>query len=57
MSEGDPTLVYRPGGPSIGGDNRIPAPVLALGVLVLGAAFFAPKRVDLSNWGRWIHMK
>jgi hypothetical protein len=55
-SEEDPARVHRPGGPSIGGENRIPAPVLALGVLVLGLAVFAPKHADLKNWGRWIRM-
>jgi hypothetical protein len=53
----DPARVHRPGGPAIGGDNRLPAPVLALGVLILGVAIFAPKkRVDLSHWSRLFRM-
>lgn len=56
-SEEDPARVHRPGGPSIGGKNQLPAPVLALGVLVLGLAIFAPKHVDLKNWGRWVRME
>ena len=56
VAEDDPALAYRPGGPSIGGDNQIPAPVLAIGVLILGLAFVAPKRVDLSDWGRRLRM-
>jgi hypothetical protein len=56
-SKDDPTLVYRPGGPSIGGHNQIPAPVVAIGIVIMGLAFLAPKRVDLSHWGRWIRME
>ncbi len=55
-SEDDPTLVYRPGGPSIGNDNRAPAAVVAIGVVILGLAFLAPKRVAPSSWGRWLRM-
>ena len=56
-SEEDPARVHRPGGPTIGGDKRLPAPLLALGVLVLGVVMFAPKkRVDLSRWSRLFRM-
>jgi hypothetical protein len=57
-SEEDPARVHRVGGPSIGGNNNpLPAPVLAVGVLILvGVAVLAPKRVDLSGWNRWLRM-
>lgn len=57
VSEDDPTLAYRPGGPSIRSDNRIPAAVLAVGVVVLALAFVLPKRVDPDSWGHWLRMK
>lgn len=56
-SEEDPARVHRPGGPSIGGGNRLPAPAIAIGVLILGVVIFAPKkRVDLSQWSRLFRM-
>jgi hypothetical protein len=56
-SEEDPARVHRPGGPSTGGGNRLPAPAIAIGVLILGVVIFAPKkRVDLSQWSRLFRM-
>ncbi|MGH8990067.1 MAG: hypothetical protein ACRDZ7_00885 [Acidimicrobiia bacterium] len=57
VAEGDPTLAYRPGGPATRADNRIPAAVVAAGVVVLGLAFLLPRRVDVGKWGDWLHMK
>ncbi|MGH9043204.1 MAG: hypothetical protein ACRDZ3_23595 [Acidimicrobiia bacterium] len=55
-SEEDPTRVHRPGGPSFGGSNPLPAPLLAVGVLILALALFAPKKMDLSK-PRWLRME
>jgi hypothetical protein len=52
----DPGRVHRPGGPSIGGGKRLPAPAVAIGVVILAMAVFAPKHKDLSYWTRLFRM-
>jgi hypothetical protein len=57
VSEDDPTLAYRPGGPSIRSDNRIPTAAVAVGVVILALALLIPRRVDISDWSGWLRMK
>ncbi|MGH8973736.1 MAG: hypothetical protein ACRD0C_11100 [Acidimicrobiia bacterium] len=53
----DPARVHRPGGPSIGGGDQLPAPVVIAGVLIIGVAILVPKKhKDRSHLARLFRM-